>query len=237
MPKDTDFNSVGQNGILALFHTGKSNASNDSLLPVVVVREATFRLLTGTQLGSFKGRGLDQAHLQRILDLVPRSAYLNITTVGKIYENTGGPTQYGQVAASLNNSVKSRSIWATEDTLTMSANPFEKDGGSLKDQLAKHEALVDRQTGIFSYDAKIPVNNYGNERAKLLGLKIRANSKYSEVLVFGNITLQDIDYFLFCDSGDPPLRLIQLGKPIYRGVRKEPPVGRDVFLKGDRIAN
>lgn len=174
----------------------------------------------------FKPDTLSREENIRLLAVHPKSALLNLKVVypgSEVYRNQA--TMYGSIGAVLKESVKSRSVWASDDTLMSLINPFETPRKDFERNLEKdkleinlHKEALDLNYGTFTHKALLPKKGYGET------YNLHGKNWYRETLIYGSIDPQDIDHFIVESEWLSPevfesLKLFNV--PIYQLVRTQ----------------
>jgi hypothetical protein len=125
--------------------------------------------------------------------LRPKSAYLNIRSRAKLSRERmlpGGEGDYGGVGLVLKEYVKKRALWVANDSLTVGSN---NEIFSSPEVSASYRGTFERGSIHINSDRMID---------------------YYEAIIFGEITLKDIEYFLVEDAAYAE-SLRKYNKPIY----------------------
>ncbi|MBX9767132.1 MAG: hypothetical protein K2X47_07670 [Bdellovibrionales bacterium] len=173
------------------------------------------------------GLKLPRGDIQNFLR--PKFSYLNLSTQENLGWQKGSLSAYGNVGAVLKPHVLNRATWTNADSLQMMHRLTQRTGedrnipGPFKvtnldpSQLRPYCGTFDR--GTFPTQQIL--------------------SSYNEAQIWGTLTLEDVDYFLFDDvitdrrKIRPPAEwenLKRLGKPIYKTVKYQP-FGRTLFVR------
>jgi len=205
-----DIQSMAANGIYEInqmyqkagMHGKVTNSAND----LAKYRSQISGLAVDTELSGlydedrFKPETKSKEEKIRLLSIHPKSALLNLKVVYPGSENYLNRAEaYGAIGAVLKEQVKSRSVWASDDTLTMLRNPFEtaRDGLNRNYEKEKfedklHQDALDLNLGTFTKRAHLPKKGYG----EIFGLEPSHQNWYRETLIYGPLEPTDIDHFL-----------------------------------------
>jgi hypothetical protein len=201
--KTNDIETYVKAGILNIQQTLNSNSLNIQIQPRNEVMKAAIDM--NITMDAMRGKTRDNYAITKSeflhrLSLYPKSAFLNIKTNDQRIGYSGGTVlSYGTIGAVLKNEVKSRSIWASDDTLKMLHNPFYVNRGLSWDskleaeENKKYADLLDGHLGVFKEKALVPKRGY----ARMSGaVRMDSSTDYGEVLIFGPIDVQDIDHLI-----------------------------------------